>query len=356
MRVEVRQSLKSFKRKTYWLTAFLIVLAGLFVAREALVILFVAFIFASALMPLVDNLSKKIPRWLAVVLPILLLIVLTVCIVIPVTVASFQQLNVFVNKLPLYIDSLSAWIDRLALRYPRYHFLVSIRPDILINQLSWDKLMMFSGVTGATLAFSQGVTQVGLDLLSAGVISIFLLLDRYRIQTYCLRFAPLEKHEQLNALINHLIRSTGGYLNGEMLFMVTFGSLISMGLYWIGLPFAILLGVISGFLTIIPMIGPNIALIPALLLAFITSGWLMVFKVFLLYVVVQVIENNVIGPLIMGKAVGLHPLAIMIAILVGGMMFGMVGIVLAIPVAACLNIILHEFLIHKRQEEIVEKA
>jgi predicted PurR-regulated permease PerM len=347
--VTVNKSFKSnsFKSNVYWLLSLLLLVTLLYMAREGLVVVFTAFIFASAVMPLVEKLDVRLPRWLAVLIPYTLLLLVGVGLVLPIAVIGFQQFQVFLSDLPVYFDRISNWLEHWAQTNHRYAFLAHFRPEMLLQQFSLQNATFFSGFTGVTLAISQTVSQVGLDLLSALVISVFMALDRDRIQQYCLRFRPPEEHARLNALIDHLISSTGGFVTGQLLFMVSFGSLIALGLYGLGLPFAILLGVLAGVLTIIPIVGANIALIPTLVIALLTpDGWVMALWVFLLFVVVQVIENNVIGPLIMGRAVGLHPLAILLSILLGGLMFGMVGIILAIPVAACFNIILEELILN----------
>jgi predicted PurR-regulated permease PerM len=330
---------EAFKSKVYWLLGVILGLAFLYMAREALVILFTAFIFSSAVLPLVEKLERYMPRWLAVLIPFSALLLIGIGLVLPVASLALQQLQLFLSDIPGYLDRLKTWLGQWDFISRRYSFLSGVTSDALIQQLSQNNSLFFSGFTGMTLVISQ----VGLDLLSALVISIFMLLDEARIKQYFLRFWPAREHTRLNNLLDNLIRSTGAFVSGQLLFMAFVGGTIAIGLYGLHLPFSILLGAITGALTIIPIIGPNIALIPALGIALLTGGWTLAVWVFLLYVVVQVLANNIIGPLIMGRAVGLHPLAILIAILCGGIMFGMIGIVLAIPVVACLNIILAEW-------------
>jgi len=330
----------TFKHKTYWLLGLLLVLVGLYLAKEALLVIFTAFIFASALLPLVEFLDRKLPRWVAVLIPYGLMFLIGVCVVLPVASMTFQQLQRFISDIPYYLDAFKNWAGQWEFISKRYPFLAHLTPQNAAQQLSLQNAMVFSGFTGLTLAISQ----IGLNLLSATIISIFLLLDREKIQQYFLRFRPSKDHNRLNDLIDHLIRSTGAFVTGQLLFMVSFGTLITLGLYVIGLPFPILFGAITGILTLIPILGPNIAMIAAIVLALLMpNGWLTAVWVFLLYIVVQVLENNIIGPWIMGRAVGLHPLAIILSIMAGGMLFGLPGIVLGIPVAACLNIILEEW-------------
>lgn len=348
--MEVHQASGQFKANTYWLLGLVLALVAVYLAREALVVLFTAFIFSSALLPLVETLDIKLPRWLAVLIPYTLLLAVGVGIVFPVMMLALQQLQSFMADVPDFLEEIRGWALQWSFVSKRYPFLAGFSPERLWSQIS--NGMVFSGFTGFTMV----VSQVGLDLLSAIVISIFLLLDRERIQQYFLHFRPTAEHERLNTLIDNLIRSTGAFVTGQLLFMIAFGSLIAIGLYLLGLPFPILLGFLAGILTVIPILGPNIAMVPTLLIALLTpGGWVSAIWVFALFVIVQVIANNVIGPLIMGRAVGLHPLAILLSLLLGGMMFGMVGIILAIPVAACLNIILDDWRRHLFEERLLVK-
>jgi predicted PurR-regulated permease PerM len=338
--MEPAMSDEQFKNRAWWLVGLLLLLFTLYMIREALAVVFTAFIFASALLPLVEWLDRKLPRWAAVLIPFSVFMVVGIGIVMPIIGIALQQLQLFINDFPQYLEQIRLGLNDWSFLIRRYPYLARFSPEALLEQISTQNAHVFSGFTGATMVISQ----VALDVLSALVISVFLLLDRERIQHYFLRFYPTGQHDRLNTLIDHLIRSTGAFVTGQLLFMISFGSLIALGLYLIGLPFPVLLGFLAGILTIIPILGPNIAMIPTLVIALLTPGGVFsALWVFLLFIGVQIIENNIIGPLIMGRAVGLHPLAILISLLVGGMMFGMVGVILAIPVAACLNILLKEW-------------
>ncbi len=339
----------TFRDKVFWLLGLGVMLIGLFLAREALVVLFVAFIFASALLPVVELLDRKLPRTLAVLIPYLVFLSLLVGIIFPVASITLQQLQRLIQDAPLYFDAMGQWAGQWTFMSKRYPLLTHFSPELLVQHITAQNALFFTGFTGFTLL----VSQVGLDLLSAMVISMLLLLDREKIQRYLLRFQPTRQHARLTALIDHLIRSTGGFVSGQLLFMAAFGCLITLGLYLIGgpfPPFAVLIGTLSGLLTLIPILGPNIAMLIALVIAiFSPIGWLGALWVLVLFVGVQVLANNIIGPWIMGKAVGLHPLAILLALMMGGLLFGLVGMVLAIPFTACLNIIVEEWFMDPEQ-------
>lgn len=339
----------SFQAKTLWVVGLLLLLWVVFVAQEALFLLFSAFILASAMSPLVEMLDRWLPRWLAVAVPFTVLILVAVLVGLPVGSAALHQLQVLISGIPAYLDQLRRWAEELEGLGKRYPVFDGLTFNHLVAQLSSQSGAVFSGFTGVTLAISK----VLINLLTALIISFFLLLDREKIQNYCLKLMSVDERERADHLLNLLIRSTGAFVNGQLMFMASFATLIAFGLYWLNVPFALLFGILAGVLTIIPIIGPNIAMVPTMIFAFVGTGdpWQMLW-VLLLFIGVQIVENNFVGPLIMGKAVGLHPLVIILSILFGGLLFGLIGIVLAIPLASCLKILLEAWVFRRDEAPV----
>jgi predicted PurR-regulated permease PerM len=334
----------SFQRNTLWLIALILLLWLLFQVQEVLFILFSAFILASAMAPLVDRLDTLLPRWISVLIPFAALLLIGLVVILPVGTSALYELQDLVKTVPAFLDVVRVWGEQLEGLSRQYPLLEHLTVNRLLEQISTYSGAFFSGFTGVTMA----VSKVLLNLLTVLIISFFLLLDREKIQAYCLKFLPEKKKDGTDKLIHQLIRGTGAFVNGQLLFMASFAALITLGLYALNVPFALLFGLLSGALTLIPILGPNIAMVPTMAMAFIYSGdpW-QVLWILLLFALVQLVENNVVGPLLMGKAVGLHPLAIIVAIIVGGLLFGMVGIVLAIPAATCINIILNQCVLNR---------
>jgi predicted PurR-regulated permease PerM len=330
-----------FQRKTLWIVALLLVGWGVYVAQEALFVLFGAFILASAMSPLVELLDRKLPRWAAVLIPFLIFLTIGLGVILPVGEMAIQQLQWLISDLPKVLEQVRVVGDEWTALGRRYPILSNIRLEQMVSQISTQGLAVFSGFTGATLV----VSKILLNVLTSLIISYFLLLDREKIQNYCLRLLSPSGRGRADALLSDLIRSTGAFVNGQLLFMASFAFLIFLGLSWLELPFALLFALAAGVLTLIPIIGPNIVLVPTMGFAYVNSGDPMqALWVLLLFVAVQVVENNFVGPVIMGKAVGLHPLAIILAIMVGGLLFGLTGIILAIPLTACLKILMEAWL------------
>ncbi len=140
----------------------------------------------------------------------------------------------------------------------------------------------------------------------------------------------------------HIVRIINGilssYIRGQLILGLVVGVASTIGLLLVGAPYAILLGIISGFTEVIPVVGPIIGAIPGLILAsFSPEGWVMVLKVLAVYVVVQQLENNLLVPKIQGDSVKLHPSLIMVSLVVGSQVAGLFGLIIAVPVAAILR-------------------
>ena len=133
---------------------------------------------------------------------------------------------------------------------------------------------------------------------------------------------------------------------GQLLVMISAFSLYFIGLSALGIPSALLLALLGGLLEMIPYAGPTMAALPAALLGFFVSPWLGV-GVILLYIAIQQIQNHIVVPQVMRKAVGLNPVAVVLALLVGAKLAGVAGILVAVPSAAALSVFTEEFLGNK---------
>ena len=133
----------------------------------------------------------------------------------------------------------------------------------------------------------------------------------------------------------------GGWVSGQILLCVIIGSISWVGLTLIGVPYAVVLALIAGIMEAVPNIGPIIAAVPAVIIAALYSPW-QALLVAILYIVIQQLENYIIVPRVMSRAVELHPLAVLLALMVGGELMGVLGAVLAVPVTAAISVIVDE--------------
>ncbi|MDX1520284.1 MAG: AI-2E family transporter [Anaerolineae bacterium] len=340
------------KRSELWRTAYktIIVIAILVTAYllyqlgEIIVVLFGAIIFASSIRPLVDRLV----RWglhrglsiLAVQLLILLGLSGLIIIAIPPLINLFTELFstglIFVH-LRRFLGQLTAfgW-DQLSDNLPTAVTL----PDQM------RRLIDLANDTAEQQAWpmAQGtVIAIGKFVL-VFVMCFYWLMSREQLLDLLLKLSPLSKQHRVNVIWNDIEETLGAYIRGQVGLMLTMGFSSYVGLALLGIPFAPALGVVAGIMEAVPYVGPFIGAIPAILVGLTVSPTAGIL-VALWYLTIQQIESYILIPKVMEKSVGLNPLVIIIALIAGGMLNGVIGAVLAIPVAGALQVIARHLLI-----------
>jgi predicted PurR-regulated permease PerM len=318
--------------------------------RDILVQLLLAVILAAGMTPLVNALTEgeQIQRWrwrppralVVLLLYVLLLVLITLvgAVVLPPLVNEVEDLA---SRLPFYLQSIQDWIEALPLRY-------SFLPAIDLSQgLAAQLRLAASQLTGL---FGQAliVIRLAIGLLSGALNGIFTLIlalyltaDSKRILRYGAAFLPNDRQPQAERIAHHIGQRLGGWVRGQLLLSAIIGTMTLVGLSVLGVRYAVLLAIIAAIGEVIPMIGPIVSAVPAVIIAFIYSP-VQGLLTLVLYVVIQQLENNLVVPKVMERAVSLHPLAVMLALLAGSQLLGIAGAVLSVPVTAALSVIVDE--------------
>src|SRR3990167_1457712 len=296
--------------------------------RGVLIALFVAYILMSGFAPLVDWLiSKGIPRALYVAITYLLAIGFFAALLFLVIPPLVREIQGFVENLPIYINWLTVAFSNSNLP--------GITTDNIAQIVSSKLDTAISNLFGVALnAFS-----LFLLFVAVAVFSFYLLLERDKIKSNLYLLFPHVAKEKVNTLAHKIEVKLGSWLRGELVLMLIIGVATYIGLTLLRVEFALPLAVIAGLLEIVPTLGPTLSAVPAVIIAFVQAPILAV-GVLALYVLIQQLENNFIVPKLMEKAVGLSPLVIIFALLVGGSLFGVIGAALAVPAAAIIHVIL----------------
>lgn len=195
------------------------------------------------------------------------------------------------------------------------------------------------GLAGSAVPLLTGVFDVILDVILVAVLSIYLLADGSRVSHWLRHNMPLGQQERMRFLLETLQRIVGGYIRGQLLLCGIIGVLVGIGMQVIGVPYALLLGVLAFILEFIPVLGTLVSGVICVLLA-LTRGWVVAVIVLAYFVVVHVIEGDVVGPRIVGKAIGLHPVISLAALIAGAELFGIWGALFASPIAGVLQALL----------------
>lgn len=321
------------------LTVLLTVLVAYLVWRlsEIVLLLLGAIIFASAVQPYVTALVKRgLPRSVAIILIDLLFIAFVVGLIV-VAVPPLITFIVTVVQSGVLSTKLTQLATRLAIfGWDRFQVLIPVFS--LPTQLNALIAQTGDEVERQAWTITQS-TMVGLgQALLLFTMAFYWLTSREHAQALLLLLSPKVQRQRVHAIWNDVEFRLGAYVRGQAILMVIVGLASYIGLLLLGVPYAPALALIAGITEAMPIVGPLIGAVPAVIVGFTVSpvtGLLVV----ALYVVIQGLENNVLVPKIMASNVGLNPLVVIVAIVAGSTLNGVVGAVLAIPLAGVLQVI-----------------
>jgi predicted PurR-regulated permease PerM len=305
---------------------------------HTLVLFALAAVLAFALSGPVDMLAHRLHNRLLAIAAVYLLVGTTLVVGLTLIAGPFvSQATDLAAALPQYAADLQARAPEVQTTLGQY----GINTDLdqlkaqaasAIEQGGTDVLKNMVG----TLA---GVGGLLLDIILALVISFYLLLDGQRIRERSLALVPSQHRAKAVFLQDNVARVLGGYLRGQLVLAVIIGVAAGGGTALLGLPYAVVIGVLAGLFELVPMFGPILSVIPAALVA-LFMPFPMVIWVLVFFLVIQQVENNVLAPRISGHAVGLHPLGAMFALLAGFQLAGLLGALFAVPLAGVLWVLL----------------
>lgn len=309
----------------HFLATVLFLLFGWFLLQihTILVGLFISYIIMAGLSPFVLFLEKKkFPRFLAVIIPYSIMIFLLVVLIIPVIPFFVSQIQALFSSLPSYLER-SGKILGFSLNAEQLQDLSKEN----IGSIGQNALFITSKLFGGIFS-----------ILSIFVVAFYLLLDRDNVKGTLMSLLPSEIKNGVDETITQIEEKLGAWLRGQIVLSVVIGVITWMILSFLGIDFALSLAVIAGILEIVPTIGPIIAAVPAAIVAFTISPPLAI-AVIASYFVIQMLENNILVPRIMSRAVGLNPIIVIVGVLIGSAVLGVAGALLSIPFIAMLVVV-----------------
>jgi predicted PurR-regulated permease PerM len=305
---------------------------------HTLVLFALAAVLAFALSSPVNMLASRIGNRVLAIVTVYVLVGIVVVGGLTLLAGPFvRQASALATALPQYANDLQAQAPAVQTTLGQYGIQADLdqlkaRAALAVEQSGTVVLQNLVG----TLAEVGGIL---LDVVLALVISLYLLVDGPGIGQRSLAAIPKEYRPNALFLQDHVSRVLGGYLRGQLILGAVIGLATGIGMALLGLPYAVVLGVLAGLFELVPMFGPILSAVPAVLVAmflpFPTVLWVVLF-----FLVIQQVENNVLAPRISGHAVGLHPLGAMFALLAGFQLAGLLGGLFAVPIAGVLWVLL----------------
>lgn len=314
---------------------FLLGIAALYAVRDVVVILLLSVVIASAIDPAVRKLQQfRLPRPLAVLAVYLggvALFAIIFYLLVPPFIAEMRN---FAASFPFSLEEAVSQIrTQVSAQFsyaPEYFSIPTESLTERLNELVNNNIgAFFSTGSAVGSSFLGGIFSFILVI----VLSFYFSVQENGIANFLRVITPLEHEAYVIDLWGRSQRKIGKWLQGQFVLGFLVGVLVYLGLTLLGVRYAFILALLAAVFELIPVFGPILAAIPGVLFAFIQSPLLAVWTV-LLYIVVQQMENHIIYPLVVRKAIGVPPLLVIISLLVGGKLGGFVGLVLAVPVAA----------------------
>ncbi len=302
-----------------------------------LLVVLTAIVIAAAIEPAVHFFENQgLPRILSVVVIYVLMALGVFVVVYALLPPVLADVSEMISQAPDYIRSLQLESSFLGqqLGTPEDPLSVSEIVTNLRNSIGQSTQEVFSFVSG----IFGGVASFVLIM----TLSFYLVARRGSIDRF-LRIVIPTSHEEYGIDLWHRTQEKiGRWLQGQLVLMAIVGMLVYLGLLILGVPNALLLGIVAGIFEIIPLLGPILSAIPAILIAAIEGGLSLALMVTGLFIIVQQLENNLIHPMVVTKVVGVPPIVVILAIVVGGHLAGFLGILLAVPLAAGLMEFAHD--------------
>jgi predicted PurR-regulated permease PerM len=299
-----------------------------------------ALVLAYLLTPLVDRLARMMPRAVAILLVYLVVIGILVgsgFLIIPGVIGQIRDLA---TNSPRYLEQAQAAFNDLQEQYTH----LNLPPEVqttLENTVRNALGNLGTAVQTAVVGTLSTVRQLFAFLAGFIVIPFFLfyvLKDKDRGVNWLNGIIPRNWQPdvwRMGRIANDILND---YIRGQLILGVVVGIATGAGLFFVGSPYWLVLGIIAGFTELIPVLGPIIGSVPGLIVAaFQPEGLTLVLKVLAVYVIVQQLENNLLVPKIQGDSVKLHPAIILLVLVVGGQVAGLVGLIAAVPIAAIIR-------------------
>ncbi len=289
-----------------------------------IIALFVAILIATAVYPLVTLLNRKlrVPKVVSAAIILFTIIVLLFSSFASIVPLVVSQTSMFVRRFPDLLSQIGA---------------PSIDPSVFSNQ--------FGTLSSSLLQIALNTFSTAIFVFTIFVISFYLILERDRLLEH-LEVLFGSQAEKVQRLIIEVEGKLGHWVRGQLFLMLTIGLLTYIGLTLIGVDYVVPLAIIAGLLELVPNIGPTIAAVPAAIVGFATSP-IHGFLTLGLAILIQQLENNLIVPMIMRKAVGLHPVITIVALLVGYQLGGALLAVLALPFVLVIQVSLRHLYLSK---------
>lgn len=328
---------------TKWLTVknvvcvLLLLLVLLFIPQVMGIFLlfYSAFVVTSSMEPFIEKLQKFMNRKAAAAIVVLAFMALTFVTFIPILVASVNEIISFGEALPDNINAASNFIATKSFFGYKLADLFDFQ-DILAPMGS-----LAQNLVNKSIDLTMNLAQICVFLIVFTMIVFYFAIDKEYLDKKFVEFFPPDMKESAKNIMDTISFKVGAYVRTQVISMISVGVMVMIGLAILNIKYSFLLGLISGVLDIIPIVGPAIALAAIVLVAY-SAGWLKVILAIVAFLIVQQLSNYVVRPFLFGKFMSLHPLTLFLALFIAQQFFGVVGVILSPAIASTICVLVDE--------------
>lgn len=322
----------------------------LFYVLSKLKWLFIYFSFALMLAYFFDPLykfllNKRVPKVLAIIVVfgiIIALLILTIVFLIP---SVISQLNILYKEIPNFIENYQNLI--LSIKPQLSKFIDPDNVEILLKENLSELQKSILGFSQSIIIYlSNIVSSITFGIVIIPLILFYLMRDIVIFKENLYIFISRENKKEFKEALEEIDRIISGFIRGRIIVCFIVGTLIGIGLYFLNLKFALIIGIVSGVFNFVPYLGPIVGVILALIFALGNSWWTLL-MILILFVLVNQLEAIYLNPNILGKGLGLHPLTVILSILICGQLLGILGVLVAVPLAAIFKVLAVRYLIQE---------
>jgi len=321
----------------------ILVIAFIASISDIALMFFASFVISCTLIPLIDKIDKYIPRALAVSLVLALLIIGIALVFIPLLIFTLEQGYAIFKSLPSYIVQAESMLS-----FQIFGFSLSdiLKPEILSGYIDT--------ISSQLLTFTINLTKsVATSATAAVLITImvfYICYDAKHLKESFLKLFPPRFKKKAGDILDTITQKVGGYVFAQFLVMLFVGIVVAIGLAILGNKNALTLGFVTFVLDIIPVIGPTLSIAICSASA-VTQGALHVILTFIICLGAQIVQNQVVRPMILGKFMDMHPLIIIVSLLIGAKFLGIWGAIIAPAIASVVCVLVDELYLKTVNEE-----
>jgi len=270
----------------------------------------------------------------------------TLSIVISLVVRQLTQLF---NELPGYLEGATRAINKFAAQRGSSWRIRASSEDLL--RVARENRTALVSLLGGVRSFVGSVLHVVVESVIGIVLSVYILVDLRNLQRGLVGLVPAQRRPEILQVAEQVGHALSGFFRGQLLVALFVGVASAAGLALIRLPFAVLVGLIAGVFNLVPLIGPFIGAVPAVVIGLLSGHPIRALYAVLVLLAVQQLDNHLISPTVMGRTVNLHPIVVMLSLLAGGALAGIFGMVVVIPCVAATKILVQHLRARNRNAQ-----